>query len=281
MSRTHRHHRARAALAAAALWGAACASFQPVPLNEVPFRERAQTQRQGKIEVTVAVLTKEESRQVFGVNLARHKIQPVWVKVRNDDDIEYAAFPVSVDPNYFSSQEAAWKSHFAFSGKANDQMDRYFFEQALPILAAPGETISGFVFTNLDDGVKVVNVDVAATKSKNYSHPVSLSKGAHRISAGYTNNWVSQDHPDPELGRDPLQDEIQVLEAHLPAGRVPRPPGGVVEGFREEKPAAVSLRDQLASDEAVSPPELEQPRGIHGQDLSLQVLLRQPLALAV
>jgi hypothetical protein len=44
----------------------ACATFQPTPVEQVPFRERAVTQRQGAVQVSAVVLSAEESAAVFG-----------------------------------------------------------------------------------------------------------------------------------------------------------------------------------------------------------------------
>ncbi len=47
----------------------ACSSFDPLPLEEVGFLERSQTQIQGKVSLTAAVPSAEECVQAFGVNL--------------------------------------------------------------------------------------------------------------------------------------------------------------------------------------------------------------------
>ena len=48
-----------------------CAAYQkPLPSYDVSFRERSQSKIDGEVKVTVAVLSAEESRQLFGVNLA-------------------------------------------------------------------------------------------------------------------------------------------------------------------------------------------------------------------
>jgi hypothetical protein len=47
-----------------------CAAYQkPCPFYDVPFRERSQSKIDGEVKVTVAVLSAEESREIFGVNL--------------------------------------------------------------------------------------------------------------------------------------------------------------------------------------------------------------------
>lgn len=54
-----------------------CAGFNPSPIAEVPFKERAQTAVENNIRVTAAVLSVAESEAVFGVPLYKKGIQPV------------------------------------------------------------------------------------------------------------------------------------------------------------------------------------------------------------
>ena len=94
----------------------ACATFQPAPLEQVPFHARAVTQRQGAVQVSAVVLSAEESAAAFGVPLAEDGIQPVWLHIENGEDVVYLFMPAALDPTYFSPQEAAWKSRLTFGG---------------------------------------------------------------------------------------------------------------------------------------------------------------------
>jgi LssY C-terminus len=136
----------------------ACATFQPAPLEQVPFHGRAETKRDGAVHVSAVVLSAEESAAVFGVPLAEDGIQPVWLRIENGEDLAYFFFPTAVDPNHFSPQEAAWKSRITFGGDANTRMSRYFDERKMPILIPPRSTVEGFVYTKLDEGVKYLSV---------------------------------------------------------------------------------------------------------------------------
>jgi hypothetical protein len=69
-----------------ALTATGCASFQPLPIEQVPFIERAQTQKTNDISVTVAVPTEEEARRLFDAKLDKKRIQPVWIEIVNDTD---------------------------------------------------------------------------------------------------------------------------------------------------------------------------------------------------
>jgi hypothetical protein len=56
--------------------------YSPHP-EELSFLERAQTLREREVETTVAVPSDRESELVFGVRLARHGLQAVWLEVAN------------------------------------------------------------------------------------------------------------------------------------------------------------------------------------------------------
>ncbi len=79
-----------------------CAKFNPRPIDEVPFRERAQTQYENNVRVTAAVLSAEESQAVFGVPLYEKGIQPIWLEIENNDEEPVWLLPVGLDPDYFT-----------------------------------------------------------------------------------------------------------------------------------------------------------------------------------
>ncbi len=161
-------------------------SYRP-DAQALEFRETAQSQTRDGVTVRAAVLDARGSRKFFGVSMARRGIQPVWIEVDNQSQHTYRLQLVSIDPNYFSPLEAAAANHssggrgllqygalawFLFfpllfllpiklltGWRANSLMDAFFQEHAFrmkPI--APGKQQSGFVFTNLSLGSKVVRV---------------------------------------------------------------------------------------------------------------------------
>jgi len=139
-----------------------CASFDPVPLDEIGFLERAQTQQQGNISVTSAVPSAEECEQAFGVDLYKNNIQPVWLEIKNNDSVPLMLIPTLMDSDYFTPLEVAAAYNFG-SEKANEEVDLFFAEQDLGIQVPPGETRSGFIFTNLDEGTKGFIVELIGT----------------------------------------------------------------------------------------------------------------------
>jgi len=143
----------------------ACASFNPVPLEEMAFRDRVQTEEEGGLRVSVAVLSREEARQAFGVNLQERGIQPVWLEVENQTDKNFWFMMTGLDPNYFSAHEAAYMNHFRFGGKTNDEMDAYFSSLGIDQRVLAGQTNTGFAFANETVGTKEIRVRLYSNKN--------------------------------------------------------------------------------------------------------------------
>ena len=137
-----------------------CATYNPRPSSESLFLDRAQTKIENNVQVKAAVPSAAETRQIFGVDLYRNGIQPVWIEIENKDEKPIRFLPVGLDPMYFTPLEAAFVSHFRFSISGNERMDSYFFEQGKDSYVHPGSSRSGFVFTNLDEGTKSFVVDL-------------------------------------------------------------------------------------------------------------------------
>lgn len=137
-----------------------CATFKPGPIDETIFRNRGQTKSDGVVQVTATVLSREETREIFGLDLYKKGIQPIWLEIENNDDVRVWVPPFGVDPDYFAPFEVAYMHHFFFSKRTNAQMDRYFHEKTMVSYVPAGNIRSGFIFTNLDLGTKGFNVDL-------------------------------------------------------------------------------------------------------------------------
>jgi hypothetical protein len=147
-------------IAMLALVLAGCAS-RPVQFDTPgpDFRERANSRTEDGLRVSTSVLSALESLLVYGVPLAAKNIQPVWIEVENRDDRAYWLMSPGLDPHFFPATEAA--DVFAFKGQERG-VEQRFRELAFRNPVPPGATVSGFVLTNLDEGVKMVQVDLIA-----------------------------------------------------------------------------------------------------------------------
>jgi hypothetical protein len=140
--------------------GCATKTFNPRPMAEVPFKDRAQTQSEDGVRVTVAVLSAAECKELFGLDLYKRDIQPIWIEIENNYKKMLAFLPYGVDPDYFSPLEIPYMFRSGFSKAARNEMDQYFHGNQMEIWIAPGAVRSGFVLTNLNEGTKAFNVDV-------------------------------------------------------------------------------------------------------------------------
>jgi hypothetical protein len=139
-------------------------SFEPSSVNEVRFRDRAQSKHDDEVRVTVAVPTAEEIKALFSANLALKEIQPIWVKVENHSDRTYYLISAAVDANYFSPNETSYAVHGRLSQSGRKEMENYFRSMNFRNPILPNTAVSGFIFTNLDEGEKVVQIDLIASQ---------------------------------------------------------------------------------------------------------------------
>jgi hypothetical protein len=88
--------------------------YNPHP-EDRSYLERAQTRCEGQVEADVAVPSDHESERVFGVRLARHGLQAVWLEIANGGGEPLWLDRVQLDPDYYTSQEAANLARFAMA----------------------------------------------------------------------------------------------------------------------------------------------------------------------
>lgn len=133
-------------------------SPSPNPTKDVPFLVRAETQSRNGIKVTTVVLSDQESMEIFGVNVAIGGIQPVWLRIENKTNVPFSLLYVALDSDYFSPNEAAYMNHVPLAFSLNELIDEYFQKQAIKGYIPTNGESEGFVYTNIDPGIKFVNV---------------------------------------------------------------------------------------------------------------------------
>jgi hypothetical protein len=174
----------------------------------VGYRDRAISQEEPRAKVTVAVPSAAESRRVFGVDVAKRGIQPVWLRIENRSPGSFRLQMVNIDPRYFTPLEAAGVNHFSIGKRlsafgamswvfypllalvplklitawfANGRMDDVFRRGGFRLAPIhPGETVEGFVFTTIDLGTKVVHVRLTPLIPLRQS----IGRLAHPVTAG-------------------------------------------------------------------------------------------------
>lgn len=163
------------AVVALALLLVGCAGFQPNP-ELAQHLERLQTQAQGGVEVSTSVLNRDEAEELFGVDLAFKQIQPVWVSVKNRDSHPYWLVASGLDPEYFSPREVAYSYRRWMDRSYNDELERFFIQQSFANPIPPNTEHSGFIFVNLDEDEKEIDIDlISKEETKFFDFFVDLS----------------------------------------------------------------------------------------------------------
>jgi hypothetical protein len=189
------------------LLGSGCASFNPRPLGEVGFERRALSKTDGGVKVSVVALSEGEATGAMGVDLARRGIQPVWVKIENHESIGFVVPPIVIDHDYFSPTEAAWQVHGSLTGATNARIDAHFLKLRLPLRIGPDEIISGFVFTNLDQGVKYVSIECIGSGAVQVRRFTFLAQVPD-----IRTDYEGADYQEPPWKRVYKEEEIQNLD---------------------------------------------------------------------
>lgn len=163
-------------------------STATMPDEALDYRSRSVTRVDGSVRVSASTLSARESRAVYGAPLARKGIQPVWIEVENSDTQAYWLMYPGIDPDFFPASEAA-ESFRQSKGDGSSSLEQRFHQLAFKNPVLPGAKVSGFVLTNLDEGVKIVQVDlVANNQHKSYSllTPVPGFRADYKSPESYT-----------------------------------------------------------------------------------------------
>jgi hypothetical protein len=171
--------------------------------EERTYLDRAEIREDANFSVLASVLANSESERYFGVPLARRGIQPVWLEITNKSAQPSRLRLASVDPNYYPPLEAAYVNHFHIARRlmgfgalawvffpllillpfkliaarmANGRMNVYFQQHGFGYgLIQPDETVSGFVFTSLDEGNKQFTVKLlGGTESTEFAFSIPV-----------------------------------------------------------------------------------------------------------
>jgi hypothetical protein len=145
---------------------AACSTPGPVNdwLREGDYRDRMQVQDANGVRVSAAVPSSKETLEIFSKDLYKKGIQPVWIRIENNRDKAITFLPVGLDPHYYSPLEVA-NLDARESESSTVLVNRFFMDQSINLMVEPGGSLSGFVFTGLDEGTKAFNVDVTGPDS--------------------------------------------------------------------------------------------------------------------
>lgn len=214
----------------------------PARMKGYPAKERATSETHSGVTVTVAVPTRDQTYRLFKTDLYAKGIQPVWVNVANRTDEELALLPTSIDPEYFSPNEAAYKTKGGFKKNGQWKREVYFQTMSLPLNLPPRSAGSGFVMTHLEKGTKYFFFDTFAESGlRRFSFLIKLpyAPGDYR-ETDFASLYPPERYRD--LSLEQLRAELEKLPCCAP-GRIGKADGDpvnlVIIGNEEETLSAM------------------------------------------
>ncbi|OUL88698.1 LssY C-terminal domain-containing protein, partial [Paraburkholderia hospita] len=145
---------------------AGCATWTaPTSIDDAPLRERAVSATRQNARVSVAVLGSDDSKRMFGADINKNNIQPLWIEVENRTSQTLWLLHSGTDPDYFSPLEVAWSMHTLLGGATNASIDSHLNKLGFRNPIPPGGTRTGFLFANPDRQIKLVNIDLFGSRT--------------------------------------------------------------------------------------------------------------------
>ncbi len=132
----------------------------PAEFDDSALRSHAKSQQLKGVKLSAAVLSSEDSQQIFGVRVNDKEVQPIWIEVENNTDQALWLLRSGTDPDLFSPLEVAWSFHKTFAGESNDRLDKHFDSLGFQNPISPGSKQSGILFTNPHLGTRLLSVDI-------------------------------------------------------------------------------------------------------------------------
>ena len=135
------------------------ATPEPIdPENAYSF----QTLSKAGLDVSVAILTDDEARRHFGVDLGSKDVQALWIRVRNQSNWRYWFIRNGVDPDLYSADEAALLMENEVSNQQFDNLRQYFRDESIRVALEPGLATQGYLFLPREEGGRYVEIRLVA-----------------------------------------------------------------------------------------------------------------------
>ncbi len=137
-----------------------CPSYKPLedPGSYSNIVLRTMTKENAGLEVSTSVLTDSEIEEVFGLDLAKDGIQPIWINIKNGSEKSYYLIKIFTDTHYFTPNEVATMSYVTFAIDVNKAINSYVNDNSLKRQIPANSEVSGFFYSNWDPGVKYIHI---------------------------------------------------------------------------------------------------------------------------
>jgi hypothetical protein len=155
-------HHTLGLLAAIGLAGVAFAAFaapyRPTPLDAPVELRDVQSKTVGDVTVSASVLTDDLARRQFGVDLARHDVQALWLSVRNGSERQFWFIRNTLDRDFYSADEVALLVRGQVPASDRERLRQDLRDASMRVQIAPRSITEGFIFLPRVEGGRYVDV---------------------------------------------------------------------------------------------------------------------------
>ncbi|GJL73761.1 MAG: hypothetical protein NMNS01_29600 [Nitrosomonas sp.] len=138
-----------------------CATLDLNPLRIPDDLTGIQTKKVGDVAISVAILTDEQARTHFGANLGKSGLQALWISVRNGSPYNLWFIRNTVDPDFYSADEAAMLLKNQIPRGEFEHIRQYYRDESIRILMRSEMITEGFVFLPRAVGGRYVDIRLA------------------------------------------------------------------------------------------------------------------------
>jgi len=140
------------------LAGCATTSFAPERLVTPDELRDVRSKTIGDVGVSVSILTDAQARRHFGVDLARHGVQALWMSVRNGSERRLWFIRNMLDPDFYSAEEVALLVQGDVPKDARQQLHQLLRDESIRAQLAPRTVTEGFMFLPRVEGGRYVDI---------------------------------------------------------------------------------------------------------------------------
>ena len=149
------------AVACVVLLVAGCASAPPYAPNRLKTPEDLHDVHSKSIDavtVSVAMLTEEQSRQHFGVDIDEVKVQALWMRVTNGSDRRLWLIRTIIDPDFYSAEEVGLLVEDQVPDSQRAELHQLLRDESIRAALQPKTVTEGFVFLPKVEGGRYVDI---------------------------------------------------------------------------------------------------------------------------
>jgi hypothetical protein len=138
--------------------GACASNYEPQPLVLDVDLQGVQTRTIDDVTVSVAILTDEQAEQHFGVDFAFSGLQALYIRVRNETHRRLWFIRNTVDPDFYSPDEAAVLLKGTFSADDYAALRQHLRDESIRVQHQPLTITEGFLYLPRVEGGRYIDI---------------------------------------------------------------------------------------------------------------------------